>query len=485
MIRISVEKQNIKYLEDDECDDDIDINFDIDFKEKLNEVIDKIKSGKGAEHLKILDELKRDTDLVNQEIQKIEPFLKDGSEILFQNDKKIDELNTILNNNKGKKLLIFTEYKDTLKAIKEYFKDSINPEEIRFIDSNTKNKQLIIEKFNDSKDKLRILVTTDTLSEGFNISGADVVINFDIPYNPVRIIQRIGRATRLDIPKEIEVLNFRPDDDIDVELKLVETMELRIKDIIRFIGVEYRIWFEAEKELLTERRKRDKRIYLDVLQKIRENLREGNFDELEITLSYSKPILILLQKAIKKYGLKKEELKDVNIPTGKHYTLMSGQKGMSVVYKDTNSFNEEILLDKDIKETDRRIDFENEFRHELKRFYDLKEKEKKDELRMMYFNDKVDKLVNNILDYISAEKLDELFPDISKLEYNLEQIKNQCGSTTEKIIKKIKLDIKDKVSKEKIKEWNNELENSFTKLDVQKKLMPRKESLFAVGFVEG
>ena len=118
--------------------------------------------------------------------------------------------------------------------------------------------------------------------------GADLVINFDIPYNPVRIIQRIGRATRLDTPKEIDVLNFRQDDDLDVELKLVETMELRIKDIIRFVGVEYRIWFEAEKELLTERRARDKRIYLEVLQKIRSNIREGNFSELEISLDYSK-----------------------------------------------------------------------------------------------------------------------------------------------------------------------------------------------------
>ena len=410
--------------------------------------------------------------------------MKEGSEVLFKNDQKINQLSYKLSENKNKKVLIFTEYKDTLRAIKEYFKDSINLDEIRFVDSNTKNKQLIIEKFNEPKDKLRILITTDTLSEGFNISGADLVINFDIPYNPVRIIQRVGRATRLDTPKEIDVLNFRPDDDLDVELKLVETMELRIKDIIRFVGVEYRIWFETEKELLSERRAKDKRMYLEVLQKIRSNLREGNFKDLEIALDYSKPILIFLQKAIKKYNLKKEDLEMVNIPSGKNYTTFKGEKGLSIVYKDTDSYNEEIISNKDIIELNKRLDFENSFRQELNSFDEFRNNKKKEGLRMQYFNDNVDKLVNNILDFISSEKLAELYSDISKLEDALEQVKHKCGSTTDKIAKKIKVEIKEEITKEKIKQWINELEESFTKIDVQQKIDNKKESLFAIGFIE-
>jgi superfamily II DNA or RNA helicase len=481
MIQLSIDKKDIKYLEDEEYEDDIDINFNIDYKEKLSEVIDKIKTGKGAEYLKILDELKQDTNLINKEIQKIEPFLKDGSEVLFKNDQKINQLNLLLNTNKNKKILIFTEYKDTLKAIKEYLKDT-DVNEIRFVDSNTKNKPLIIEKFNDRKDKLRLLIATDTLSEGFNISGADLVINFDIPYNPVRIIQRIGRATRLDVPKEIEVLNFRPDDNIDVELKLVETMELRIKDIIRFIGIEYRIWFETEKELLSERRKLDKERYLEVLKKIRGNLREGKFGEFETSIEYSKPILIFLQKAIKKYKVKKNDLEDVRIPTGNSYTLLKGRKSVSLIHKNIDSFNEDILVDKEINEIDKRIDFEAVFKLELKKFSDFEEKTKKEELKMEYFNDKVDKLVSNILDYIHAKKLTELHPEVTALVLTLEQVSNKCGSTTEKVIKEIK--INSETSKKKFKQWTDELENSFTKTDIQKKLVPKKESLFAIGFIE-
>jgi len=484
MILNAVEKQNTKYLEDEEYEDDIDINFDFDFKDKLIEVIEKIKAGEGSEHLKILDELKADVYKINQQIEQLKPFLKEGSEVLFKNDQKINKLKTILEQKKEKKVLIFTEYKDTLNAIKEFFKDSINQNEIRFVDSNTKNKQTIIEKFNDPKDKLKILISTDTLSEGFNISGADLVINFDIPYNPVRIIQRIGRATRLDTPKEICVLNFRPDDDLDVELKLVETMELRIKDIIRFVGVEYRIWFETEKELLAERRAKDKKIYLEVFDKIRKNIRGGNLSELEITLDYSKPILIFLQKAIRKYALKKEDLEKVNIPTGKTYTIFKGSKGLSIIYKDTDSYNEEILLNKEVIELSKRINFESSFKQEINAFSNYLEKKKKEDLRMQYFNDNVDKLVNNILDFINTEKLAELYPDISKLEEALEQVRYKCGSTTERVIKKIKVELKEEISEAKIIQLINELEESFTKLDIQQKLDVKKEPLFAIGFIE-
>ncbi|MEM4366561.1 MAG: helicase-related protein [Candidatus Anstonellales archaeon] len=485
MILNAVEKKNTKYLEDEEYEDDIEINFDFDYKNRLIEVIEKIKDGKGTKHLKILDELKADVQKINQQIKKLEPFLKEGSQVLFEKDEKINQLFTILKQNRDKKVLIFTEYKDTLNAIKEFLKDLIDKDEVRFVDSSTKNKQTIIEKFNDKNDKLWILISTDTLSEGFNISGADLVINFDIPYNPVRIIQRIGRATRLDNPKKIEVLNFRPNDDLDVELKLVETIELRIKEIIRFVGVEYRIWFETEKELLSERRARDKKIYLEVLDKIRNNIRSGNFSELEIALDYSKPILIFLQKAIKKYSLKKEDLEKVNIPIGKNYTLFKGKKGLTIIYKDIDSYNDEILSKKEAVELNKIIEFENSFKQELNAFSDYLDKKKKEDLRMQYFNDNIDKLINSILDFINTKKLAELYPNISKLEDSLEQVRYKCGSTTEKIVKKIKAELKEEISKARIRQWIIELEESFTKLDVQEKLDVKKEPLFAIGFIEG
>jgi superfamily II DNA or RNA helicase len=482
LILTAVEKRDVEYLEEEDSEDDVEIGFNIDFKEKLAEVIEKIKSGKGWVYTKILEELRQDIANLEDEINKLEPFLEENSKILFKKDQKLNELHSCIEYNTDKKILIFTEYKDTLKAIKEYFKNLFSTEEVRFVDSTTDNRQTIIGKFNNPKDSLRILISTDALSEGFNISGADLVINFDIPYNPVRIIQRIGRATRLDNPKEIEVLNFRPADVLDVELRLVERMELRIKDIIRFVGVEYRIWFETEKELLKERRVKDKRIYLDVLQKIRGNLRAGNFKDLDVSINYSKPVLIFLQKAIQRYTIKKNDLENVTIPTKGSYTLFKGEKGLCVIFKGSNSFNEDVLLNKDPVELAKRADFESLFKLEIASFEDFKSKTEKEELKMQFFNDNMDKIVNGIIDYISTEKLNELYPNAAKLEDELSGVRTRCGSNTSKILRRIKTEIRDQLTNEKIEQWIDELENSFSKSEIQKKLVGKKEPLLAIGF---
>ena len=166
------------------------------------------------------------------------------------------------------------------------------------------------------------------------------------------------------------------------------------------------------------------------MDRIRGNLRKGNFGELEVRLDYSRPILIFLQKAIRSYSIKKAELESVRIPSGKHYTLLKGKKAMSVIHKDTDSFNEEFLLERDIEETDKRIDFESAFKSELREFDKFNESQKKEELQMEYFNDKVDRLINSLLDQIISKKLKEAYPDISSLESSLESVRDKCVSTT-------------------------------------------------------
>jgi superfamily II DNA or RNA helicase len=483
MIIKSVEKQDIKFLEnEDGNEDDEEITFQINYKEKLTQIIDIIKLGNGKDYLNVLDDLKKDTELIKIEINKIKPYLKKGSKILFEKDQKIHQLNSIIEYNNKKNILIFTQYTDTIRAIKEFLGDSFSSDEIKFVDSNVRNKEKIIENFNDPNDKLRIIVTTDTLSEGFNISGADIVINFDIPYNPVRLIQRIGRATRLDTPKKIEVLNFRPADKIDIELKLVKTLELRIKDIIRFIGVEYRIWFEAEKELLAKRREFDKKIYLDILEKIRKNLREGDFDKLEIPLNYSKPILVYLQDAINKYEIKKDELKTLKIPPGNSYTTLKGKRGIVVVDEDAHIYNEEQLIGKTITEI-KINSFEKLYQNELKDVKRLKKTRENDINQMKYFNDNIDQLVDNILDYINSNHLEELYDNIPELVDNLEKVRDKCGNTTESQLKTIKREIRSSPSLNKIDKLNKGLKKSFTKVGIQKKLLNNK-SLFVIGFVD-
>lgn len=57
---------------------------------------------------------------------------------------------------------------------------------------------------------------------------------------------------------------------------------------------------------------------------------------------------------------------------------------------------------------------------------------------MQYFNDSVDKFVNSILDFTASKRLSELYPEIFNLEKALEEVRHKCGSTTDKIVKKLK-----------------------------------------------
>ena len=66
----------------------------------------------------------------------------------------------------------------------------------------------------NQKNEYDIIVATDALSEGFNLNRAGVIINYDIPYNPTRVVQRIGRINRINkkMFDEIFILNFFPTD---------------------------------------------------------------------------------------------------------------------------------------------------------------------------------------------------------------------------------------------------------------------------------
>ena len=79
------------------------------------------------------------------------------------------------------------------------------------------------------KKPIDILIATDALSEGQNLQDADMVINYDIHWNPVRIIQRMGRIDRLGSPnKKIFGINFWPSNNINTYLNLQGRIEQRM-----------------------------------------------------------------------------------------------------------------------------------------------------------------------------------------------------------------------------------------------------------------
>ena len=116
-----------------------------------------------------------------------------------------------------RKIIIFTEYTDTAKYLEEKLESTFPGKILSTAEGLTSAKiNEIIENFDASykqqKDDYQILMATDKISEGFNLNRAGTVINYDIPWNPTRVIQRVGRINRIGkkVFNELFIYNFFP-----------------------------------------------------------------------------------------------------------------------------------------------------------------------------------------------------------------------------------------------------------------------------------
>ena len=79
---------------------------------------------------------------------------------------------------------------------------------------------------------IELLIATDVLSEGQNLQDAQFLVNYDLPWNPVRMIQRAGRIDRLFSPHEkVYIYNLMPEDGLEDLLNLVKNLSKKIETI--------------------------------------------------------------------------------------------------------------------------------------------------------------------------------------------------------------------------------------------------------------
>lgn len=153
----------------------------------------------------------------------------------------------------NKKILIFTAFADTATYLYDNLAETIEKEYglntalitgsksskttikklgadfntiLTLFSPDSKSKDLI---YPNIKEEIDILIATDVISEGQNLQDCDYVINYDIHWNPVRIIQRFGRVDRIGSKnKEIQLVNFWPDMELDDYIKLKNRVETRM-----------------------------------------------------------------------------------------------------------------------------------------------------------------------------------------------------------------------------------------------------------------
>jgi len=132
-------------------------------------------------------------------------------------EKKLREL---LTDNPERKIVIFSGYADTAEYVARNLREHGFERTLLYTGSSGNElKKVVSENFDasydsDQKNDYDIIVATDTLSEGFNLHRAGIVINYDIPYNPTRVVQRIGRINRINqkMFDKIYIYNFFPTD---------------------------------------------------------------------------------------------------------------------------------------------------------------------------------------------------------------------------------------------------------------------------------
>lgn len=150
------------------------------------------------------------------------------------------------------KLIIFTESKETANYLAGKIRDEVEPKTLLFTGDSLKSvREDVIANFDAKayrpKDAYRILVATEVLAEGVNLHRSNVVINYDIPWNPTRLIQRVGRVNRVDTKFDtIHTYNFFPTDEGNDLIKLREAAEAKIHAFIQMLGADARLLTEGE-----------------------------------------------------------------------------------------------------------------------------------------------------------------------------------------------------------------------------------------------
>ena len=215
--------------------------------EAVQRLIDEGKAEKyeSKDFRKVLKiDLQHDHDIL-LEVKKLWQNVKRDPKLL----KFINELskNDVLRKNH---LIIFTESKETANYLFKNINEEYSGKVLLFTgDSGESIRDKVLENFDararHPKEDYRILISTEVLSEGVNLHRANVVINYDIPWNPTRMMQRVGRINRVDTPFDvIHTFNFFPTTQSNDEIKLKEAAEAKINAFLTLLG--------GDAELLTE-----------------------------------------------------------------------------------------------------------------------------------------------------------------------------------------------------------------------------------------
>jgi superfamily II DNA/RNA helicase len=290
---------------------------------------------------------------IKEDLERLNALKLDLDRIPAYADRKLQALGELLVKdrvfeNDGKKCLVFTQYMDTAEYLYRNLKEQMEKQgrKISILTGKTpsKEREKVIMAFAPKANKLQaglvpetdLLISTDVLSEGQNLQDANYVINYDLPWNPMRIVQRVGRVDRIGSEYEtVTAAVFWPENALEDILGLMRRLEEKIAKISEVVGLESPILGEAENpknfNALARIAREDQRV-LDDMERASELLPARTPYQM---------ILTHLRKEGEK-GLK-------GISSGKRSGKISKENGLIIFYREIKSLEGIHLLHYDFK----------------------------------------------------------------------------------------------------------------------------------------
>ena len=172
-----------------------------------------------------------------------------GEEPQIQFDYKLDAFRKLLKKlrteDPKRKIIVFTEFADTANYLGTALEnDNLGVFKYTSKEASSTNKETIRANFDAGlkpqyqRDDYQILIATDAISEGYNLHRAGTIINYDIPYNPTRVIQRIGRINRINkkMFDKLYIYNYFPTDIGEAETRTKQISTLKMAMIHAIMG---------------------------------------------------------------------------------------------------------------------------------------------------------------------------------------------------------------------------------------------------------
>lgn len=188
------------------------------------------------------ESLQHDTDILQSIVDEHGPWDP-------KQDSKIDALASLVaNTHTGEKVIVFSEYADTADYVGRTLKERLPQIPIASVTGATNDPTLAARRFSphsnealgglpDRQQELQVLIATDVLSEGQNLQDAAVVVNYDLPWTIIRIIQRAGRVDRVgQTSPEVHVYSFLPQDGVEKVIELRKRIARRLRENAEVFG---------------------------------------------------------------------------------------------------------------------------------------------------------------------------------------------------------------------------------------------------------